>query len=418
MKARMVTLSILALFMAGAVLSQDLVIRGGTILTMTGQTIPGGVLIIRGGKIEAMGRNLTLPPGVPVLDARDTFIMPGIIDSHVHYGLTDDINEATDPVTPQVWMKDVLRPDDDALRLVLAGGVTAVKTMHGSANVIGGVNVTIKLKYGEPPERLIIPDARPQLKMALGENPKGLYGPKNRIPSTRMGEAYVARKAFQEAREYKAKWDRYQAELEAGKTGLTPPARDSGMETLKMVLEKKMSIDCHAYRSDDIYWIINFCRENDLDLLQISHCTDGYKVADLLARHRVSYGGWTDAWGFKEEAYDGCPWGIALMHEAGVNVVINTDSVSAGTSRYLYAEAARVLRYNNLPDEEVLKMITINAAKALEIGHRTGSLAPGKDGDVAIFDRHPLDSMAKCRYTIIEGKIYFDYQKARSGGVQ
>jgi len=224
-----------------------------------------------------------------------------------------------------------------------------------------------------------------------------------------MGTAYVLRKAFLEAKEYKERWDRYEKEKKAGRKDLKPPRKDLKLETLKMVLEKKMAIDCHVYRADEIVWILNFCREFDLDLKQLSHCVDGYKVADVIADSGVSYGGWVDWWGFKEEAYDGCPYGFKIMHEAGVNIVINSDSADEG--RYLYLNAAKVLKYNDLPEEEVLKMITINPARALDLEDQIGSLEVGKDGDIAVFDKHPLDSTTKCILTIIEGKVYFDYQK-------
>jgi imidazolonepropionase-like amidohydrolase len=281
--------------------------------------------------------------------------------------------------------------------------------MHGSANVIGGVNVTIKLKHNRPIEKLIIPGVRQQLKMALGENPMRVYGEKGRSPSTRMGNAYVARKAFIEAQEYKAKWDKYESDKAAGKKDLTPPKKDLKLETLKMALEKKLSVDCHTYRAEEIVWIIRFCEEFGLDLLQISHCIDGYKVADVMAEAGVFYGGWVDSWGFKEEAYDGCPYGMQIMYDAGTKMVINSDSPVVG--RYLFREAAKVLKYTDIPENEALKMITLNAAESMELGERIGSLEKGKDGDIAVFDKHPLDTTTKCLMTIIEGEIFFDYAK-------
>jgi len=400
----------LILLTASVAAAQDLALKGGTLLTLAGGTIENGTILVRGGRITAIGRDISIPAGVRVIDVGGKYVMPGIIDSHVHIALPgmSDINEMTDPVTPQIWMKDALVPGHDSILKTLAGGVTAVKTMHGSANVIGGVNVTIKLKYNRPAEELIV-DTRQQLKMALGENPKRVYGrDKNMAPSTRMGNAHTARKAFIEAREYKAKWDKYEQDKAAGKD-VSQPDKDLGMETLKMVLEKKLSVDCHAYRADEIVWIIDFCKEFGIDLMQISHCTDGYKVGDVMAAAGVAYGGWVDSWGFKEEAYDGCPWGIELMHEAGVNIVVNSDSVSAGVCRYLFLDVGKVLRYTNLPEEEVLKMITINPAKVLEMDHLVGTLEVGKHGDLAVFDKHPLDSTTKCLMTIIEGEIYFDY---------
>jgi imidazolonepropionase-like amidohydrolase len=396
------------ILMAPNIWAQDIALKGGTILTITNGTIENGTIVIQGGKITAIGKNVNIPAGIRVIDVTGKFIMPGVIDSHSHIALTD-VNEATDPVTPQIWMWEALDPGSDSIRKTLAGGVTTVKTMHGSANVIGGVNVTIKLKYDRPIEELIISGVRQQLKMALGENPKRLYGGKGRSPSTRMGSAYVARKAFIEAQEYKAKWDKYEKDKAAGKKDLTPPKKDLKMETLKMTLEKKLSVDCHTYRAEEIVWIINFCKEFDLDLLQISHCIDGYKVADVMAEAGVFYGGWVDSWGFKEEAYDGCPYGMQIMYDASTKMVINSDSPVVG--RYLFREAAKVLRYTDIPENEALKMITLNAAESLELEDRIGSLEKGKDGDIAVFDKHPLDTTTKCLMTIVEGEIFFDYAK-------
>lgn len=386
--------------------AQDLALKGGTILTITNGSIENGTIVIQDGKIRAIGKDIPIPDGTRIIDVTGKFIMPGIIDSHSHIALTD-VNEATDPVTPQIWMWEALDPGSDSIRKTLAGGVTTVKTMHGSANVIGGVNVTIKLKYEKPIEELIVSGIRQQLKMALGENPKRVYGEKGRSPSTRMGTAYVARKAFIEAQEYKAKWDRYEKDKAAGKKDLTPPKKDLKMETLKMALEKKLSVDCHTYRAEEIVWIINFCKEFGLDLLQISHCIDGYKVADIMAEAGVIYGGWVDSWGFKEEAYDGCPYGMQIMYDVGTKMVINSDSPVVG--RYLFREAAKVLKYTDIPENEALKMITLNAAESLELDDRIGSLEKGKDGDIAVFDKHPLDTTTKCLMTIIEGEIFFDY---------
>ena len=408
MRKKSIVFISMILFMTGLTWAQNMVLKGGTVLTITQGMIENGTVIIRDGKITDVGKDLAIPRGMKVIDVSGKFVMPGIIDSHSHIALTD-VNEATDPVTPQIWMREALEPCSDSIRKTLAGGVTTVKTMHGSANIIGGVNVTIKLKYSEPVENLIVQDVRQQIKMALGENPKRLYGRKGRIPSTRMGNAYVMRNAFVKAKEYKDKWDEYEKAKSQGKKDIKPPKKDLKMETLKMVLEKKLGIDCHVYRADEIVWIINFCKEWDIDLLQLSHCIDGYKVPDVIAEAGVCYGGWVDWWGFKEEAYDGCPYGFDIMHQAGVKMVINSDS--ADECRYLYLNAAKVLKYNDIPEEEVLKMITLNPAYALEMEHRVGSIEKGKDGDIAVFDKYPLDSTSKCLMTIIEGKVYFDFAK-------
>jgi len=398
--------------------AQDLALKGGIVITITGGTIEDGTVLIQQGKITAVGDAIPIPAGIRIIDVTGRFVMPGIIDSHSHIALSD-VNEATDPVTPQIWMYEGLEPDSPQILTTLGGGVTTVKTMHGSANVIGGVNVTIKLKYQRPVNELVIPGVRQSLKMALGENPKRVYGSKGRSPSTRMGNAYVARRAFLEALEYKAKWDSYAKDKASGKKDLTPPKKDLKLETLKMALEKKLSIDCHTYRSDEIVWIINFCKEFGLDLIQLSHCVDGYKVADVMAEAGVFHGGWIDWWGFKEESYDGCPYGFQIMYDAGVKIVINSDSADEG--RYLWRNAAKVLKYNDIPENEVLKMITLNAAESLELGHRIGSLEVGKDGDIAVFEKHPLDSTTRCLMTIIEGEVFFDYAEqsiTRRGGVR
>ena len=389
---------------ANPVGAQDMALKGGTVLTISHGVIENGTVVIQKGKITACGRDIPIPSGIEVIDVSGMYVMPGIIDSHSHIAFDmEDVNEATSPVTPQVWMKDALDPYSDSILKTLAGGVTTVKTMHGSANVIGGVNVTIKLKYGSPVEDMIVP-VRQQLKLALGENPKRVYGGKGVLPSTRMGNAYILRKAFTEAQEYMERWDRYEKERAAGKKEIITPKKDLAMETLRLVLEKKLAADCHAYRADEIVWLIHFCEEFGIELKQISHCIDGYKVADIMTRSGVSFGGWVDWWGFKEEAYDGCPYGFKIMHDAGVNVVINSDS--ADECRYLFRNAAKVLKYNDLEEEEVLKMITLNPAKSLEMEARVGT-----DGDLAVFDKHPLDSTAKCRLTVIEGKVYFEYER-------
>jgi imidazolonepropionase-like amidohydrolase len=418
MRDRLIILLTVLLVITVSSWAQNLALKGGTIFTVTHGTIENGMIVIQKGKITAVGEDVSIPAGIKVLDVTGKYVMPGIVDSHTHIALTD-VNEATDPVTPQIWMWEALDPGSDSILKTLAGGVTTVKTMHGSANVIGGVNVTIKLKYNSSVEEMIVKGVRQQLKMALGENPKRLYGGKGRMPSTRMGNAYVMRKAFIEAQEYIDKWNRYEKNKTAGKEITRVPEKNLKMETLKMVLEKKLAIDCHAYRAEEIVWVINFCKEFGMDLLQLSHCVDGYKVADVMAEADVFYGGWIDWWGFKEEAYDGCPYGFKIMYDAGVKIVINSDSPDEG--RYLFLNAAKVLKYNDIPEEEVLKMITLNPAESLELGDRIGSIEVGKEGDIAVFDKHPLDSTTKCLMTIIEGKIYFDYVQdsiIAKGGVQ
>jgi imidazolonepropionase-like amidohydrolase len=388
--------------------AQDIALTGGTVLTITQGTIGNGIVVIRNGKIVALGRDVAIPQGIDVVDATGLYVMPGIVDTHTHLALSDT-NERTDPVTPQVRMDGGIDPRSDSFFRTLAGGVTTVKIMHGSGNIIGGLCVTLKLKVGRSLDEMMLPDVRQQLKLALGENPMGYYGDRGLHPSTRMGCADIMRRAFMEARKYKTDWDRYDRGKNEGKKNIIPPKRDLKLETLKMTLEKKIAIDCHVYRAFEIVWIIRFCEEFGLGLKQLSHCVDGYKVADVIAASGASFGGFVDQWWGKNELADGCPYGLKIMREAGVNIVLNSDDDDVG--RYLNLEAAKVLKYNDISEDDVLKMITINAAKALDMDGRIGSLEIGKDGDIAVFDKHPLDSMAKCVMTIIEGKIYFDYGK-------
>ena len=267
MRKAPIALLILCFLSPATGLAQDLVLKGGTILTLAKGTVENGTLVIQKGKIAAIGKDMPIPAGAVVIDLTGKYLMPGIIDTHLHIAMPgSDMNEMTDPITPQIWMKEAIDPNADSIRKILAFGITTIKTMHGSANVIGGVNVTMKLKYGRPLEEMIISTARQQLKLALGENPKRVYGQeKGRSPSTRMGTAYLMRKAFLEARDYKAKWDEYQRSRSTGKADSTPPQKDLGMETLRMVLEKKLAADCHVYRAEEIVWIINFCKEFGID---------------------------------------------------------------------------------------------------------------------------------------------------------
>jgi len=239
--------------LAPALTAQDMALRGGTILTVIRGVIENGTVVIQKGKITAVGRDVAVPAGMKIIDARGRFILPGLIDTHTHIAMDGgDVNESTDPSTPHLWMKDVLLPDHPSIMTTLSGGVTTVKAMHGSANVFGAVNAVLKLKYARPLEELLVRDVRPQLKMALGENPKRFYGGQGKAPSTRLGTAYIVRKGFTDAREYKAKWDEYDKAVAAGKAEAKPPARDDKLETLKLVLGGKMTVDCHIYRADEI----------------------------------------------------------------------------------------------------------------------------------------------------------------------
>lgn len=408
----LIAMVFVAIGVCAAYAEEVVVFKGATILTVTMGTIENGIIVVRDGKIAALGAGIAVPAGARVIDCTGKFIMPGIIDAHSHISMDGgDTNEATSPVTAQVDMTDALIADDYDFYQALAGGVTAAKLMHGSANVIGGVNVTLKFKWGVPIRDIVIGDARPQIKMALGENPRRVYGDKNQMPATRPGVMAVARQSFIDAADYKQKWDDYRAKNAAGETA-TAPKRDLKLETLAKVLAGEIAIDCHAYSANEMESMLLVAKEFNLPLLAFSHAQESFKIRDEIAAAGVSVLGHTDWWGFKWEAYDGTPYALGQLVNAGVNTVIISDS--GDVIRRLNREAAKVLKYNDLTADQALAMITINAAKALEIDKRTGSLEVGKDADLAIFDRHPLDGFSRCMMTVVEGKVQFDINAVKT----
>jgi len=404
--SKKLTLLLVLLAPAALCFAEEIVaIHGGTVLTVTNGTIENGTVLIRDGKIAAVGVDVAIPDGAVIIDATGKFVLPGIIDSHSHIALGGDINEATSPTTAQVRMADVIVPDSYAIYQALAGGVTAAKLMHGSANVIGGLNATVKLKYRGKVEEMLIPSVRQQLKMALGENPKRLYGSKGRMPSTRMGIFALLRQKLLDAQHYKAGWEAYRKKLEEGKEA-AQPKRDLELDMLVDLLDHKITIDCHCYVHQEIVALLKIADEFDLPLLCLSHAFGAYKVRDEIAKRGVSVLTHTDWWGYKWEAFDAIPYAPGMLMREGINVTICSDS--GDVMRRLFREAAKVVRYCGISDDQALALITINAAKALEIDDRCGSLEVGKDGDVAIFNRHPLDGLTKCVMTLIEGKVMFD----------
>jgi imidazolonepropionase-like amidohydrolase len=406
MFGRIMTAIVLCLLVATSLFASDVVaITGGTVLTITKGTIENGTVLIEDGKIIAVGKDLEIPAGAKIIDASGAFVMPGIVDGHSHIAMSG-INEISSPVTPQVDMSDAILTYDYSIYRALAGGVTSAKLMHGSANVIGGLCVTVKLKWGQPLDEMRIPGARPQLKFALGENPTRLYGGKGQMPSTRPGEFAIIRQQFLDARDYQAKWKAYEAKVKEGKEA-SAPKRNLKMETLVKVLEGEYTIDCHAYSAHEIVTMLKVADEFDLPLQCLSHVLEAYKVIDDLKKYPNTYfTTHTDWWGYKWEAYDAIPYTAGMLHKAGIKTTLISDS--GDVIRRLNREAAKVVKYSGISETDALAMITINAANSLEIGNRTGSIEVGKDADIAIFDKHPLDSFGKCIMTLIEGKVWFD----------
>ena len=383
----------------------DVVIRGGTILTITHGKIENGSIYVHNGKIAAIGKTVDAPPNATVIDAGGKWVMPGIIDSHSHIALDDDVNEATSPVTPHMMMKDAFDYDDKAIYRALAGGVTTSLLLHGSANMIGGQAIVIKHKYGLGRDEMLFPGAPQSIKFASGENPKRVYGSKGQVPSTRMGNFEVMRQAFTEAREYMRQWDDYEAKVKKGDKDVMPPKKDLKLEALADVLRGKLLVQIHCYRADEFLTEMAIAKEFGYKIRAFHHALEAYKVADKIAANGVAIATWPDWWGFKYEAWDGIPWNAAISLHKGVRVALKSDSEDV--TRRLNQEAGKIIHYG-VSEEDALKMITLNPAWIIGVEDRVGSLDVGKDADITIWNSYPLSSAALVDKVLIDGDVYFD----------
>ena len=389
--------------------SPAIAIQGATILTVSKGTIENGTILIRDGKIAAVGRNVRIPRGATIIDAKGQFVMPGIIDAHSHIA-ADSINEGSITVSSMTGIEDVINPDQINIYRDLAGGVTTANVLHGSANPIGGKNAVIKLRWGQNAEGLLFRGAMPGIKFALGENVKrsrfaGNPSVAPRYPRTRMGVVDTIRDAFIRAREYRKAWDDYNRRSKAGEN-LIPPRRDLQLEPLVEILEGKRLVHSHSYRADEILQLIRIADEFGFKIATFQHVLEGYKVADEIAAHGAGASTFSDWWAYKVEAYEAIPYNAALMTRRGVVVSINSDS--AEEARHLNQEAAKTMKWGGLSEEEALKLITLNPAIQLRIDDRVGSIETGKDADLVIYDRHPLSVYAVVQKVFIDGIEYFD----------
>jgi imidazolonepropionase-like amidohydrolase len=387
-------------------------IRNATVLTITHGTIERGSILVRDGKIAAVGKNVKAPADAAVIDATGQYVMPGIIDCHSHIAVDGSVNEGSVSVSSMVSIADVLNPEDIDIYRDLAGGVTTANVLHGSANPIGGQTVVIKLRWGKPASALPFEGAPPGIKFALGENPKrsgSALGGAARYPASRMGVMDVIREAFTEARDYKKAWDEYNRKKAAGESNLIPPRRDLKLEPLVEVLEGKRLVHAHCYREDEILQLMRVAEEFNFRIATLQHVLEGYKVADEIAKHGAGASTFSDWWAYKMEAYDAIPYNAALMAERGVVVSVNSDS--AEEARHLNQEAAKCMKWGGLSETEALKLVTLNPALQLHIADRVGSIEPGKDADLAIFDKHPLSVYAVAQKVLIDGQVYFDRQQ-------
>ena len=394
-----------------------LALVGGTILTMAGETIENGTVVVRDGRVAAVGRRVRPPRDAHVIDAAGRYVIPGIIDAHSHIAAEGGINEGSLAVTSMVRVADVVDPTDIGIYRALAGGVTTVNVLHGSANPIGGQNQVLKLRWGQDADGMRFDGAPPGIKFALGENPKRSrsfgQGPR-RYPATRMGVLDVIRQAFTEAAEYRAAWARHR-EAEAAGERSRPPARDLELEALVEILEGRRLVHAHSYRADEILQLLRLAEELGFRIATLQHVLEGYRVADEIAAHGAGASTFSDWWAYKVEAYEAIPYNAALMTDRGVVVSINSDD--AEEMRHLNHEAAKTVKWGGLSDEQALALVTINPAKQLRIDDRVGSIEVGKDADLVIYDGHPLSSYAVVQMTLVDGKVYFDREldKIRRG---
>lgn len=405
--AVMLWVSIFAVQPAAA---QDLLLKNGTIYTFDRGVLNGYDLLVQDGKIARIDRNITPPSKTKTIDLKGKSVIPGIIDSHNHIGLAGQINEYSENVTPEVRMQLQINPDHPRIYYSLSGGVTMTHTMHGSANPIGGENVTIKLKWGKTPEEMLEKRAWRSLKMALGENPKGSRG---KYPETRMGVSDVIENAYLEAMAYREKWRRFnkkkQETPDAEQYRVIPPRKDYRLEALLDTLDGKMVIRCHSYRAEETLDLIRLAKKYGFRVAAFEHIHQAYRIADELKANNIGISIFIDSWNYKAEASEFSPWGLRLLHDKGVTIALNSDT--SEKMRRLYIEAGKMRRYAGLNDLDALKTITLNCAQIMGMADYTGSIEIGKDADLAVFDGHPLSSMSKCTLTIIEGEIYFDRAK-------
>jgi len=401
--------------------SHPTAIVNATVLTAAGPEIANGVVLIADGKVVAVGQGLAVPAGYEVIDAKGEWATPGLIDPHSHLGVypspeveaLSDGNEATDPDTAQVWAEHSVWPQDPGFARALAGGVTTLEILPGSANLFGGRSVVLKPVPATTVQAMKFPGAPYDLKMACGENPKRVYGSKGRSPSTRMGNVAGYRAAWINARDYLRRWDDYHDKIAHGEKA-DPPKRDLQLDTLAGVLRGDIRIQNHCYRADEMAQMIGISHEFGFHIAAFHHASESYKIAPLLAKEGICTVTWAEWYGFKMEAFDGIEENVAMVDRAGACATLSSDD--ANLIQHLNEEAGIAMGAANRAGLNVdraraIRWITLNPAKALGIDAKTGSLEPGKMADVVIWSQDPFSIYALADKVFIDGALAYDRRR-------
>jgi imidazolonepropionase-like amidohydrolase len=385
---------------------KTVIFKDATVWTSTDKGIlKNATVIVKDGKIASVGdSNADTDSDAVVVDCKGKHLSPGIIDCHSHIATDGGVNESGRAISAMVRIGDFIDPNDISIYRQLGGGVTAANILHGSANPIGGQNQVIKHRWGAGPEKLKFKDAPPGIKFALGENVKqSNWGERynSRYPQTRMGVEQIVRDEFKAAQDYR----RAQKQWNETKQGI-PPRHDLELEAIAEILEGTRLIHCHSYRQDEILALVRTCDAFGVRIGAFHHVLEGYKIADVLAKHGAGATAFADWWAYKIEAWDAIPYDGALLYEAGVVTSFNSDDAELG--RRLNTEAGKAVKYGGVPEEEALKFVTLNPAKQLHIDKWVGSIEPGKDADLALWNGSPLSTLSRCEQTWIDGRKYFD----------
>jgi imidazolonepropionase-like amidohydrolase len=389
-------------------------IRNATIFTAAGPRLERATIVLRDGKIASIGTEVSVPADAVVIDGTGKYVTPGLIDTHSHLGVypapgteaNSDGNEATSPATPQVWAEHSVWPQDPQFPRNLAGGVTTLQALPGSANLFGGRSVVLKVVPSRTVQGMKFPGAKYGLKMACGENPKRVYGGRSSAPSTRMGNVAGYRAEWIKAEQYRRSWDKWFANRKGA-----PPARDLGLETLAEALRGNILVQMHCYRADEMAVMLDVAREFGYRIRSFHHAVEAYKIADLLAQDSVSASIWADWGGFKMEALDGVRANLALVDQAGARAVVHSDDPSG--SQRLTQEAAKGLAAGraiglSLREEDAVRWVTINPAWTLGLDDRIGSLEVGKNADVVLWSGDPFSVYTRTEKVWIDGALLYD----------